>query len=165
MDIQQELIHEFDIETAKTRKVLEAIPETADWNYAPHSKSMKLGKLADHTAQIPGEWALMTLTLDRLDWDPSKNPPPPANKAEVLAHFDQKVPEARKALEATTGDKWDRTWEFGMNGQTWISNTKFRVWRELVMSHMAHHRAQLTVYLRLLDAKVPGVYGPSADEM
>ncbi|MFZ0394071.1 MAG: DinB family protein [Terracidiphilus sp.] len=165
MDIQQELIQEFDIESAKTRKMLEAIPENADWNFAPHAKSMPLGKLADHVSQIPGDWALFTLTLDRLDWDPSKNPPPAANKAAVLAQFDKQVPEARKALAATTGDKWDRTWEFGANGQTWISNTRFRVWRELVLGHMGHHRAQLGVYLRLLDAKVPGMFGPSADEM
>lgn len=165
MDIQKELEEQFDSESAKTRKMLEAIPADADWNFAPHAKSMKLGKLADHLAQIPGDWALFTLTMDRLDWDPSKNPPPAANKAEVLAAFDKQQPEAKKALAATTGDKWDRTWEFGANGQTWISNTKYRVWREMVIDHMVHHRAQLSVYLRLLDAKVPGMFGPSADEM
>jgi len=165
MDIQTELIQEFDIETAKTRKMLEAIPEDADWNFAPHAKSMKLGKLADHVSQIPGDWALHTLIKDRLDWDPSMNPPPAPNKAEVLARFDKQVPVARAALVELTPEKWDRTWEFGANGQTWISNTKFRIWREMVMSHLVHHRAQLSVYLRMLDAKIPGMFGPSADEM
>jgi uncharacterized damage-inducible protein DinB len=165
MDFQKELIQEFDIETAKTRKMLEAIPENADWKFAPHAKSMPLGKLADHLSQIPGDWALHTLTKDRLDWDPSLNPPPAANKAAVLAQFDKQVPEAKKALAATTGDKWDRTWEFAANGQVWISNTKFRVWRELVLGHMTHHRSQLGVYIRLVGGKVPGMFGPSADEM
>ena len=165
MDIQTELIQEFDIETAKTRKMLEAIPEDADWNFAPHAKSMKLGKLADHVSQIPGDWALHTLIKDRLDWDPSMNPPPAPNKAEVLARFDKQVPVARAALVELTPEKWDRTWEFGANGQTWISNTKFRIWREMVMSHLVHHRAQLSVYLRMLDAMIPGMFGPSADEM
>ena len=165
MDIQKELIQEFDIESAKTRKMLEAIPEDADWNFAPHAKSMKLGKLADHLSQLPGDWALFTLTKDRLDWDPSMNPPTAPNKAAVLAQFDKQVAEAKKALADTAGDKWDRTWEFGANGQTWISNSKFRVWREMVLSHMAHHRAQLGVYIRLVGGKVPGMFGPSADEM
>lgn len=165
MDIQNELIHEFDIESAKTRKMLEAIPDDADWKFVPHAKSMPLGKLADHLSQLPGDWALHTLTKDRLDWDPSMNPPTAPNKAAVLAQFDQQLANARKALEETTGDKWDRTWEFGANGQTWISNSKIRVWREMVMSHMAHHRAQLGVYVRLVGGKVPGMFGPSADEM
>jgi uncharacterized damage-inducible protein DinB len=93
------------------------------------------------------------------------NPPPAANKAAVLDQFDKQVAEAKKALSSTTGDKWDRTWEFGPKGQTWISNSKGRIWREMVMSHMAHHRAQLGVYIRLLGGKVPGMFGPSADEM
>jgi uncharacterized damage-inducible protein DinB len=165
MDFQKELVDEFDSETARTRKMLEAIPEDADFAWAPHAKSMPLGKLADHVAGIAGDWALHTLTKDRLDWNPSMNPPPAANKAAVLATFDKQVPNVRAALAAITPDQWDRIWEFGANGQIWISNTKYRVWREMVLDHMVHHRAQLGVYLRLLGAKVPGMFGPSADEM
>lgn len=165
MDFEKELVEQFDSEAAKTRKMLEAIPVNADWGFAPHAKSMPLGKLADHISHIPGDWALHTLTKDRLDWDPSMNPPPAAGKAEVLAQFDKQLPNARAALVAITPDQWDRTWEFGANGQTWISNTKFRVWRELVIDHQVHHRAQLGVYIRLLGGKVPGMFGPSADEM
>jgi hypothetical protein len=66
---------------------------------------------------------------------------------------------------ATTGDAWDRNWKFVFGGQAWIDDTKYNVFRETVLNHMIHHRGQLTVYLRLIGAKVPGIYGPSADEM
>ena len=146
--------------------MLEAIPEDADWNFAPHAKSMKLGKLADHLSQIPGDWALHTLTKDRLDWDPSMNPPPAPNKAEVLAQFDKHVAEAQKALEPTQQEtNGTGPGSLEPTDRPGSRTSKFRVWREMVMSHMAHHRAQLGVYLRLLGGKVPGMFGPSADEM
>jgi uncharacterized damage-inducible protein DinB len=167
MDAQKALIAEFDSETAKTRKMLDAIPADADWNFKPHPKSMSLGRLAGHLTDFVGDWGNHTLTLDKLEFaaDHKWEPYTPASKAELLERFDKKLAETRPALVATTGDAWDRNWKFVFGGQAWIDDTKYNVFRETVLNHMIHHRGQLVVYLRLIGAKVPGIYGPSADEM
>jgi uncharacterized damage-inducible protein DinB len=153
MDAQKELIAEFDREAGKTRKMLDAIPADADFNFKPHPKSMSLGRLVGHLTDFSGEWALSTLTKDKIEFGADSNWKPfvPTNKAE--------------ALQATTGDTWDRNWQLVWQGKAWIDQPKHQVFRDSVLNHMIHHRGQLTVYLRLLNAKVPGVYGPSADEM
>jgi len=165
MDFQKELIAEYERETVTTRKVLEAIPEDADFSWKPHPKSMSLGKLAGHVSDTNGDWALHTLKVNRLDWTPEMNPKDPANKAEVLARFDKQVAEVKPELAKMTPDQWDSNWKFVAGEQTWIDDTKYNVWRTWVLNHLIHHRAQLGVFLRLLGAKIPGCYGPSADEM
>jgi uncharacterized damage-inducible protein DinB len=167
MDYQKDLIDEFDREAAKTRKILDAIPTDADWSYKPHPKSMSLGQLAGHISEMTGDWTLHTLTLDKLEFgaDHKFEPFIPASKAQLLERFDKGLQASRPALVATTGDTWDRNWQFVYNGTAWIDQPKHQVFRDMVMNHMIHHRAQLGVYLRLLGAKLPGVYGPSADEM
>jgi uncharacterized damage-inducible protein DinB len=167
MDAQKALIIEFEREAGKTRKLLDAIPADADFNFKPHPKSMTLGRLASHLTDFVGDWGNHTLTLDKLEfpadhkWDPWK----PANKAAVLEKFDSELPKTRAALVAISPEKWDNNWQFVFGGKAWIDDTKYNVFRETVLNHMIHHRGQLTVYLRLIGAKVPGVYGPSADEM
>ena len=165
MDFQKELIAEFDRETANTRKILEAIPDDADFSWKPHGKSMTLGRLASHVSDTNCDWAIHTLTRDRLDWTPEMNPVDPTNKKDLVARFDKQVAEARPALATMTPAKWDSNWKFVAGDQTWIDDSRYNVWRTWVLNHMIHHRAQLGVYLRMLDKKVPGVYGPSADEM
>ena len=165
MDIQKELVAEYDQEAASTRKILEAIPEDADFAWKPHGKSMALGRLASHVSDTTGDWAVHTLTRDRLDWTPDMNPKDPTNRNDLLARFDKQVAEAKPALASMTPAKWDSNWKFVAGDQTWIDDTKYNVWRKWVLNHMIHHRAQLGVYLRLLDKKIPGIYGPSADEM
>jgi uncharacterized damage-inducible protein DinB len=165
MDFQNELIAEYDRETASTRKILEAIPDDADFAWKPHAKSAPLGGLAGHVSDTTGDWAIHTLTTDRLDWSPAMKSVPPPNKKELLARFDKQVAEAKPALAAMTSAKWDSNWKFVAGDQTWIDDTKYNVWRTWVLNHLVHHRAQLGVYLRLLDQKIPGMYGPSADEM
>lgn len=167
MDFQKDLLAEFDREAAKTRKTLEAIPEAADLNYKPHEKSMPLGRLAGHLSDMTGEFGITILTTDKMDlpadhkWDPYI----PASKAALLERFDAALPATRKQLAATTPDKWDQNWQFIFAGQTFVDAPRHQVFREMVISHMVHHRAQLGVYIRLLGGKVPGMYGPSADEM
>jgi len=165
MDIQKELIAEYERETDRTRKTLEAIPDDADFNWQPHAKSMKLGKLAGHVSDTNGDWALHTLTKDRLEWNPEMNPKDLTNKTDLLARFEKQVAEVKPALATMTPAKWDSNWKFVAGDQTWIDDSKYGVWRTWVLNHLVHHRAQLGVYLRLLDKKVPGLYGPSADEM
>jgi uncharacterized damage-inducible protein DinB len=167
MDAQKELIAEFDREAAKTRKMLEAIPDNADFNFKPHAKSMTLGRLAGHITDMTGEWGMHTLTLDKLEFaaDHKWDPYVPKSKAALLEKFDTDLKRTRAELAAISPDKWDRNWKFVFGGQAWIDQPKHRVFRDWVLNHMIHHRAQLCVYLRMIDAKVPGSYGPSADEM
>ena len=165
MDLQKELIAEFDRETGATRKILEAIPENADFAWKPHEKSMALGRLAGHVADTNGDWAVHTLTRDRLDWTPEMTPQVPANKTDLLTGFEKNVAEARSALTGMTTEKWNSNWKFVAGDQAWIDDSKYNVWRIWVLNHMIHHRAQLGVYVRLLGQKLPGCYGPSADEM
>jgi uncharacterized damage-inducible protein DinB len=167
MDFQKELIAEFDRETAKTRKFLEAIPADVDFTFKPHPKSMSLGRLAGHLAETTGEWAKTTFTTDKLEFpaDHKFEPYIPASPAALLERFDKDVAEAKAAFAAFAPTKWDENWKFVAGGQAWIDDTKYRVFRNWVLDHLIHHRAQLGVYLRLLDKPIPGAYGPSADEM
>ena len=167
MDAQKELIAEFDREAAKTRKMLEALPEGVDFTYKPHPKSMSLGRLAGHLTDFAGEWAMGTLTKDKVEFggDQKWEPYIPASKAALLEKFDKELAGTREALAKTTGDTWDKNWKFVYAGTAYIDQPKHQVFRESVLDHMIHHRGQMSVYLRLLNAKVPGTYGPSADEM
>ena len=166
MDFQKELMAEFDREVVLTRKMLEAIPADADFAWKPHQKSMSLGRLAAHTAETAGEWAVSTLVNDRVEVSMKDFKPwIPATKAEVLERFDKDTAQVRTALVGFAPEKWNEHWKFIGDGQTWIDDPKYQVWRTWVMNHMIHHRAQLGVYLRLMGKPVPGTYGPSADEM
>jgi uncharacterized damage-inducible protein DinB len=165
MDIQKELIAEFDRETANTRKLLAAIPADADFTYKPHPKSMSLGRLAGHVAETAGGWAISTLTTDKLEFpaDHKFEQYAPASVEVMLEKCDKDVATAKEALAVLAPEKWDENWNFVAGGQAWIDETKYEVWRSWVLNHMIHHRAQLGVYLRLLDKPIPGMYGPSAD--
>lgn len=165
MDLQKELIVEFDQESERTRKILQAIPEDADFAWKPHEKSMTLGRLASHAAELVGDWPLITLNQDRLDWNPANKQSAPTTKAALLERFEKDNAAAKAALAAFNPADWDKRWQFASNGQVFIDQPKYVVWRNVVVNHAVHHRAQLGVYLRLLGAKIPGTYGPSADEM
>jgi len=167
MDIQQELIAEYERETATTRKILAAIPADVDFTYKPHPKSMALGRLAGHVAETAGQWAVSTLTTDKLEFPPDHKFEPyiPASTEALLEFFDRDVAEAKAALAGFAAEKWDEHWKFVAGGQAWIDEPKYGVWRTWVVNHLIHHRAQLGVYLRLLDKPLPGTYGPSADGM
>ena len=165
MDFQKELIAEFDRETANTRKMLEAIPADADFTYKPHPKSMALGRLAGHVAETAGDWAIHTLTSDKLEFpaDHKFEPYIPASTEALLERFDRDVATAKAALPSVTPEQWDTNWKFVAGGQAWIDEPKYQVWRTWVLNHLIHHRAQLGGYLRMLDRPIPGMYGPSAD--
>jgi uncharacterized damage-inducible protein DinB len=165
MDAQKELIAEFDRETAKTRKVLAAIPEGTDFSFKPHPKSMSLGQLAGHVSDMIGDWGYSALTTDKLEFpaDHKFEPNIPASTAALLDRFDAGVTKTRAELISLPMEKWDSNWQFVFGGQVWLNEPKFQVFRDSVLNHLIHHRAQLGVYLRLIDAKLPGTYGPSAD--
>ncbi|HUB00921.1 MAG TPA: DinB family protein [Terracidiphilus sp.] len=167
MDYQTDLLAEFDREAAKTRKVFEALPDGVDFSYKPHEKSMPLGRLVGHVSDMTGDWALMTITQDKLDFpaDHKWEQYVPANKEALLEKFDRDLAKARAELASVPPEKWDQHWQFIFGGHVWIDEPRHQVFRDMVMNHLVHHRAQLGVYIRLLGGKVPGCYGPSADEM
>jgi uncharacterized damage-inducible protein DinB len=166
MDFHKELIAEFDRELVLTRKMLAAIPEDADFSWKAHPKSFSLGRLAGHLAETPCEWARDTLTKDKLEWSgDGYKPYVPESKAALLERFDKESVEARAALVGLDPAKWDDNWKMVAGEQTWIDDSRYAVFRNWVLDHAIHHRAQLGVNLRLLNVPVPGMYGPSADEM
>jgi uncharacterized damage-inducible protein DinB len=167
MDFQKELLAEFDREVERTRKILEALPEGADYGWKPHEKSMALGRLAGHVTDMTGEWALNTLTLDKLDFpaDHKWEQFVPSSGQDAVKKLDSNLGEVRSAIQSMTPEKWDQHWQFIFGGHVWIDQPRHQVFRELVISHLVHHRAQLGVYIRILGGKLPGSYGPSADEM
>lgn len=167
MDFQKELIAEFDRETASTRKMLDAVPADVDFTFKPHPKSMALGRLAGHISDTASDWAVHTLTTDKLEFpaDHKFEPYVPSSKQAMLEKFDAEVAKAKAALAKFAPEKWDTNWKFVFGGQAWIDDTKYNVWRNWVVNHLVHHRAQLGVYLRTLGKPIPGTYGPSADEM
>jgi uncharacterized damage-inducible protein DinB len=167
MDFQKELIAEYDREAARTRKILAAIPADADFTFKPNPKSMTLGRLAGHVSETAGDWAIHTLTTDKLEFaaDHKFEPYIPASKEALLERFDRDTAKVKAELTKFAPQKWDENWKFVGGGQTWIDETKYEVWRSWVINHMIHHRAQIGVYLRVLGKPIPGTYGPSADEM
>ena len=156
------LVPEFDMEMANTRKALERVPDDK-LDYKPHEKSFSLRDLAAHVANIP-TWTDITLTTTELDLEQPFDRTLPTTRDEILSHFDESVSSARAVLEKTSAEEMKVDWTLRTGDQVWFSQPRSQIFRSFVMSHLIHHRAQLTVYLRLLDIPVPGMYGPSADE-
>ena len=166
MSISKMILPEFDHEMANTRKTLERVPDDKfDWK--PHEKSMTLGELATHLSTIPG-WTAMTFDGDQLDVAPPGEPEyrekPVKSREEVLAAFDKNVASARAALEGAADENWQGKWSLLNRAKPIFTLPRTAVIRGFILSHSIHHRAQLGVYLRLLDVPVPSIYGPSADE-
>jgi uncharacterized damage-inducible protein DinB len=162
MSFSETLLPEFDEEMKNTRKLLECVPE-GKFDYQPHAKSMTLGRLASHVAELPS-WAAMTVDTEVLEIQPDFKPTIFGSRAELLEAFDQCVPAARAKIAATGDEEWAKTWTLKFAGKNVFSMPRSMVMRATVMNHLIHHRAQLGVYLRLNEVEIPGMYGPSADE-
>jgi uncharacterized damage-inducible protein DinB len=165
MPIREMLLPEFDQEMANTRKLLERLPEKIP-DYKPHEKSMSLSRLAGHVAELPG-WAAETINKEVLELDIAKYKPfEPKTRQEVLDSFDKNSRQAREAIASVSDEQLGVTWSLkSTDGQVILSMPRSAVLRSVVMNHLIHHRAQLGVYLRLNEIEIPGMYGPSADEM
>jgi uncharacterized damage-inducible protein DinB len=163
MAIRDALLPEFDHEMGTTRKLLERVPDdTLTWK--PHARSMTLGRLATHLAELPG-WAQTVIRDGVFDIKPGEYTPRAlGTRAEILALFDEKVAAAR-ALIASMGDgEMMATWTLKSDGHDVFTLPKAAVLRSFLMNHVIHHRGQLSVFLRLRDVPIPPIYGPSADE-
>ncbi len=166
MAIHEALIIELDMESAKTRKMLERVPEAKlDWK--PHDKSMTLGRLAGHLAELPG-WGEAILVQDEFDVAPPDAPPyqPPVleSVSEIVKLFDSNIEKLRGAIRSTSDEAFMKPWTLKMGGKDLFTAPRIGVVRDMLFNHPVHHRGQLTVYLRLNDVPVPQTYGPTADE-
>jgi uncharacterized damage-inducible protein DinB len=159
-------LEELEAEIPATRKTLERVPEGRnDWK--PHAKSMPLGYLSALVATMPA-WVALTINQDEFDVNPpgrkeGTNQPAKTNR-ELLQMFDDAIKQARQALENTTDEHLMTRWRLLAGGQVVQEQPRYSMLRTGVLNHWAHHRGQLTVYLRLNEAPVPSIYGPSADE-
>ncbi|MCI0407744.1 MAG: DinB family protein [Acidobacteria bacterium] len=166
MGLSEALLPEFDQEMANTRRTLERVPE-GKLGWKPHEKSMTMGRLAVHLAEIPG-WTIPTIEEDSLDMAPPGGAPyqsPQANsRKEILTIFDKNVAAARAAIAGADDGRLKKPWSLLNGGKTVLTLPRIGVLRSFILSHSIHHRAQLGVYLRLNNVPVPAIYGPSADE-
>jgi uncharacterized damage-inducible protein DinB len=162
MNLNQAYRAELEQELKTTRRLLERVP-TDKFDWQPHGKSATFGKLATHVAHLPS-WTGITLTTSELDLAAPRVNPEAKTTEELLAIFDETRDVALKALETAPESVWAETWTLRAGDHVIFTLPKPAVMRAFVLSHVIHHRGQLSVYLRLNDIPVPSIYGPSADE-
>ena len=163
MIISELLLPEFDAEIKNTRVSLERVPADKP-DFAPHPKSMPLGKLAPHVAQLP-DFGLIILTTPELDFATGSIKAATMESApQLVRFFDEGAAKTREALAGMRDDAWNDHWKLSFGGKNIFEGSRFLAYREMFLNHLVHHRAQLGVYLRLNDKPLPATYGPSADD-
>lgn len=165
MKLNELFLEQLEVEAKSTRRALERVPEGKnDWK--PHEKSMPMGYLAALVAKMPG-WIALMINQDEynLDSKDARFQPVALNtNRELVASFDGAVASARKALEGASDEHLLKHWKMLVGGHVVSDSPRYVSIRDAVFTHLGHHRGQLTVYLRLNEAVVPSIYGPSADE-
>lgn len=156
------LLPEFEEEAKKTRAMLERVPVNPD--FKPHAKSMPLGRLAAHVAELAafGHTILTTPELDFGTGSPTRVPF--ESPEQLVKAFDTGADKVRTALKSTPDAVWTESWKLSFQGKPIFSGSRFLAYRQMFLNHLVHHRAQLGVYLRLNDKALPATYGPSADD-
>ena len=165
MQIIELFLGELDREADRSKRALERVPE-GQYDWKPHPKSMTFGYLAELVATMPS-WVTMTIRQDALDLNPPGGSPPHRHNlrtsGELVEAVQKHAADAREALRGTTEEFLQTPWRLLVSGTVVMEHPRHVVIRE-TLNHLAHHRGQMTVYLRLLGAPVPALYGPSADE-
>ncbi|HET9012402.1 MAG TPA: hypothetical protein VFN38_11345 [Gemmatimonadaceae bacterium] len=166
MPIAELLLPEYDSEIAITRRVLERVPDDrGEWK--PHEKAFKMAHLAQLVAMLP-EWVGKTLEQTELDIAPKDRPRGAGYTVEttatLLALFDRNASAGRAALARAKDEDFQVPWTLKAGGTPVLTQPRYMILRQMVLNHLVHHRAQLGIYLRLTDQKVPQMYGPTADE-
>ncbi|MGE5518797.1 MAG: DinB family protein [Candidatus Dadabacteria bacterium] len=160
---REQLIEEFKTEAASTRRMLERVPEDK-YSWKPHDKSTTIGRLATHVAELPRLIAIV-LTTDELNFAASKFVPVTASsKDDLIRIFEDNYGKAVNALQNSKEEDYNSRWSLKSGDHTIFTLSKLASIRRMGINHILHHRGQLSVYLRLLDVPVPGMYGPTADE-
>lgn len=163
--VPKPILSAFDQIVAGSRAVLAVVPDDQlDWR--PHEKSWTLGELATHLANLP-IWTMATLSVSEFDISPADGGPPPlaalTTSAELVDALEQSAAAARSAIEGCSDADLASPWTMLVAGEARFTLPKGTVLRTFIMDHMIHHRAQLGVYLRMLDVPVPQLFGPTAD--
>jgi len=161
MKLTDLFLAELEREAAATRHALERVPE-GRYDWKPHEKSMTLGYLAELVARLPS-WPVFMIKQDELELTTYKSEPLRTSR-ELVEALDKGVAATREALANTTDEHLMKPWRLLVAGKVVSEQPRHIALRDAVFNHLAHHRGQLTVYLRLNDAPVPAIYGPSADE-
>jgi uncharacterized damage-inducible protein DinB len=168
MRISELLLPEYDAEIATTRRVLERVPDgegRGEWK--PHPKAFTMAHLAQLVARLPG-WVAMTMERTELDIAPTTGPQFPGYSVEktatLLAELDRNATAGRAAIAAASDADFQVPWTLKRAGATLMTQPRYMILRTMTLNHLVHHRAQLGLYLRLADLKVPQMYGPTADE-
>jgi uncharacterized damage-inducible protein DinB len=163
MAISELMLKEFDEEVQKTRAMLERVPE-GKADFAPHTKSMPLGKLAPHVAELAG-FGLSVLTSPGIDFAAREYKPLPfESSAQLVSAFEEGARKVREALRNVPDSAWSENWTLSFSGRTLFEGPRFLAYRQMFLNHIVHHRAQLGVYLRMNDTPLPSTYGPTADD-
>ena len=165
MDLKKFFLEQLELEAASSRKALERMPEGQN-SWKPHERSMEFGYLASLVAGMPG-WIAMMIENDETDLNAggaSFRTRTVGTRAELLTMLDEGLARSRKALENTTEEHLMKPWRLKMGDQVLTEGPRYSQIRDGALSHLAHHRGQFTVYLRLNEATVPAIYGPRADE-
>ena len=165
MKLTEFLLAELNREVDRSRRALEQVPE-GKYDWKPHDRSMIFGYLADMVATIPS-WIAMEVTKNELDVAPADGSTmkqePKKTSASLISALDKSAAEARAAFEKTTDEHLKTMWQLKARGQVVQEAPRYEMIQDTI-NHWAHHRGQMTVYLRLMGAKVPALYGPSADD-
>jgi uncharacterized damage-inducible protein DinB len=163
MNMIDPVLAELAYEAATTRRLLDRVPE-GHLAWKPHEKSMTLGRLATHIAEIPG-WVGSIVETDEFDVGAGGYVPPTVDHVpEIVAMFDRNVAAATEALKRQSNDRLLAKWQLKRKGQLVVEMPRMGMIRSLLMNHLIHHRGQLSVYLRLQNVPLPSIYGPTADE-
>jgi uncharacterized damage-inducible protein DinB len=163
MAIKEALLAELKHESSSTRRILERVPGDK-FAWKPHEKSYTLGRLATHIAQIPG-WIMRIINHEQFDFAVNQYKPITAESNEQLMKiFEDTLAENIATLETASDDLLNNSWTFRRGEQIFFTLPRKVALRNMAFNHLVHHRGQLSVYLRLLNIPVPGMYGPSADE-
>jgi uncharacterized damage-inducible protein DinB len=166
MKISELLLPEYDSEMAITRRVLERVPDDrGEWK--PHPKAFPMAHLAQLVSMLP-TWVTSTLELTELDIAPKDKPRGSTYSIEktatLLAAFEKNAAAGRASLVKATDEDFQVPWTLKAAGNPILTQPRYMILRQMVLNHLVHHRAQLGIYLRLTDQKVPQMYGPTADE-
>lgn len=162
MSIIELLLKEMEAEAGTTRKMLSRVPAD-NWTWKPHEKSMPMNQLAVHIAELPG-WVTMGLNTSELDFAAGDyKPTKVASPTELLELFEKSLAQGRSSLQQATEVDLEKSWTMRSGDHVHFTMNKYEVIRH-AFSQTIHHRAQLGVYLRLLNIPIPGSYGPSADD-
>ena len=163
MKVTELLLPLYDQEVKNTRRILEVVPDNK-FGWKPHEKSMSLGRLASHVAELPS-FLVTIIQTEQMELAGSDMKPfSPTTRAEMIAGFEKRATEARQAIADASDEHLAKSWKLTFKGQEVFGGVR-NLLLQTTICHQVHHRAQLTVYLRQNNVVFPGVYGPSADEM